>query len=110
MDAKAALVLWTETANWQLLETQRSEPFLQTQAAMIRAGTELRMAQQELVEHFGRQYGFPARTALDDVHHTVTQLRREVRALQREQRISAPPQAAAAAPLRMPHRPQQPPG
>jgi polyhydroxyalkanoate synthase subunit PhaE len=42
-DAKAVLALWTETANRQLLETQRSEPFLQTQAAMIRASTELRM-------------------------------------------------------------------
>ncbi len=80
------LALWTETANRQLLETQRSEPFLATQAAMIRASTELRMAQQELVEHFGRQFGFPTRTELDDVHRTVTELRREVRAMQREQR------------------------
>jgi polyhydroxyalkanoate synthase subunit PhaE len=102
LDAKAALALWTETANRQLLETQRSEPFLQTQAAMIRATTELRMAQQELVEHFGKQYGFPTRTELDDVHRSVTELRREVRALRRDQRISAPPQAVEAASLRMP--------
>jgi hypothetical protein len=85
-DPKAALVLWTETANQVLLETQRSEPFLQTQAAMIRATTELRLAPQELVEHFGKQYGFPTRTELDDVHRTVTELRRELRAMRREQR------------------------
>jgi polyhydroxyalkanoate synthase subunit PhaE len=90
LDAKAALTLWTETANQQLLETQRSEPFLQTQAAMIRATTALRMAQQELVEHFGKQYGFPTRTELDDVHRTVTELRRELRAMRREQRLPAP--------------------
>ena len=90
-DAKAVLALWAETANRQLLETQRSEPFLATQAAMIRASTELRMAQQELVEHFGRQFGFPTRTELDDVHRTVTELRREVRAMQRERRMSAAP-------------------
>jgi len=89
-DAKAAFALWTETANRQLLETQRSEPFLQTQTAMIRASTELRMAQQELVEHFGKQYGFPTRTELDDVHRTVTELRRELRAIRREQRLAAP--------------------
>jgi polyhydroxyalkanoate synthase subunit PhaE len=88
-DAKATLALWTETANRQLLETQRSEPFLQTQAAMIRASTELRLAQQELVEHFGRQFGFPTRTELDDVHRTVTELRREMRAMRREQRAAA---------------------
>jgi polyhydroxyalkanoate synthase subunit PhaE len=90
-DAKAVLALWADTANRQLLETQRSEPFLATQAAMIRASTELRMAQQELVEHFGRQFGFPTRTELDDVHRTVTELRREVRAMHRQQRMSAPP-------------------
>ena len=83
------LALWTDTANRQLLETQRSEPFLQTQAAMIRASTELRMAQQELVEHFGRQFGFATRTELDDVNRTVTELRREVRTMQRERRSSA---------------------
>ena len=86
LDAKAALAMWTETANTQLLETQRSEAFLQTQAAMIRATTELRLVQQELVEHFGKQYGFPTRTELDDVHRTVTELRRELRAMRRELR------------------------
>jgi hypothetical protein len=97
LDAKGMLTLWTETANRQLLETQRSEPFLQTQAAVIRATTDLRMAQQELVEHFGKQYGFPTRTELDDVHRTVTELRRELRVLQREQRklASATPRPAA---------------
>jgi hypothetical protein len=101
LDAKAALALWTATANQQLLETQRSEPFLQTQAAMIRAVTELRMAQQELVEHFGKQYGFPTRTELDDVHRTVTELRRELRAMRREQRTAAlvAPPAALSQPL-----------
>ena len=97
-DAKAMLALWTETANQQLLETQRSEPFLQTQAAMIRATTELRMAQQELVEHFGKQYGFPTRTELDDVHRTVTELRRELRAMRREQRMAAPVTQSATSP------------
>jgi hypothetical protein len=89
-DAKAALALWTETANQELLETQRSEPFLQSQTAMIRATTDLRMAQQELVEHFGKQYGFPTHTELDDVHRTVTELRRELRAMRREPRMPAP--------------------
>jgi polyhydroxyalkanoate synthase subunit PhaE len=91
------LALWTDTANRQLLETQRSEPFLQTQAAMIRASTELRLAQQELVEHFGRQFGFPTRTELDDVHRTVTELRREMRTMRREQRMAASAKQVAPA-------------
>jgi hypothetical protein len=100
LDAKGALALWTEMANEQLLETQRSEPFLQSQSALIRATTTLRLAQQELVEHFGKQYGFPTRTELDDVHRTVTELRRELRAMRREQQMPAvppaPPPTAAA--------------
>jgi polyhydroxyalkanoate synthase subunit PhaE len=99
LDAKAALALWTETANEQLLETQRSEPFLRSQAALIRATTALRLAQQELVEHFGKQYGFPTRTELDDVHRTVTELRRELRAMRREQQMeAAAPSPALSAP------------
>jgi hypothetical protein len=70
---------------------------------MIRAVTELRVAQQELVEHFGKQYGFPTRTELDDVHRTVTELRRELRAMRREQRTPAlvAPPAALSQPLPM---------
>jgi hypothetical protein len=88
LDSKAALTLWTEIANTQLIETQRSDPYLQTQAMMIRASTELRLAQQEMVEHFGKQYGFPTRTELDDVHRTLTELRREIRVLRRAQRTN----------------------
>ena len=109
-DVKAVLALWAETANRQLLETQRSEPFLATQAAMIRASTELRMAQQELVEHFGRQFGFPTRAELDDVHLTVTGLRREMRAMQRAQRMAvsaAPTSASTGQPPATPRARQQ---
>jgi hypothetical protein len=101
-DAKATLTLWTDTANRVLLETQRSEPYLQTQAATIRASTELRLAQQELVEHFGKQYGFPTRTELDDVHRTLTELRRELRALRRAQAVAPPAAVAPAAALPSP--------
>lgn len=94
-DSKAALSLWTETANKELLATQRSEAFLSGQREMIRANTALRVAQRELVEYFGEQYGFPTRTELDDVHRSVTELRRELRALRRQQR-GAPASAPAA--------------
>ena len=96
-DAKAALALWTDTANKQLLEAQRSAPFLRTQAAMIRATTDLRLAQQDMMEHFGKQYGFPTRNELDDVHRSVTEMRRELRAMRRAQRVPAPrPEPALA--------------
>lgn len=84
LGGRAMLALWTTHANATLLEAQRSEKFLQTQAAMIRAGAELKLAQRELAERFAVQFDMPTRTEMDDVHRTVTELRRELRALQRE--------------------------
>ena len=83
LEPKRAFQLWAEVANRQFLETQRSEPFLLSQREIIRASSDLRLAQQELVEHFGKQYGFPTRTELDDVHRTLTDMRREMRRLRR---------------------------
>jgi hypothetical protein len=96
--ADATLHLWTETANQVLLEMRRSEAFLEVQARMIRASTELRMAQHDLVEFYGERYGFPTRRELDDVHKTVTELRRELRRLRRASVDRPGPAAVKAAP------------
>src|SRR5829696_4662096 len=83
---REVLALWVETANEVLLETQRSEAFLNTQRDLIKASSDLRLAQQELAEFYSEMFGYPTRTELDDVHRTVTELRRELRALKRESR------------------------
>ncbi|MGG5822379.1 poly(R)-hydroxyalkanoic acid synthase subunit PhaE [Falsiroseomonas sp. HW251] len=90
----ATLRLWIETANEVLVEMQRSERFLEAQARLIGASTELRLAQQELAEDLGARFGLPTRRELDDVHRTVTELRRELRAMRRAQRDS--PREASA--------------
>lgn len=82
-DSRAMTTLWSEIANRVLIAAQRSDAFLQTQSATLRASAELSLAQQELGEFFGRHYGFPTRTEIDDVHRSLTEMRREVRALQR---------------------------
>jgi class III poly(R)-hydroxyalkanoic acid synthase PhaE subunit len=87
---RAVLALWVETANEVLLETQRSEAFLSTQRDLVKASSELRLAQQELAEFYSEMFGYPTRTELDDVHRTVTELRRELRAFKRESRASRP--------------------
>ena len=83
-DSKGLLDRWIEVANRELIETQRSEPYLRTQVALIRASTDLKVAQSELAEYYGERLGIPTRTELDDVHRTVTELRREVRSLRRQ--------------------------
>lgn len=85
LDHNAVLALWTETANRVLLDMQRSDAFLQTQAAMIRSGAEFKLAQREMAERWAEQFGLPSRTELDDVHRSLTELKREFRAYKRKQ-------------------------
>jgi hypothetical protein len=80
------LALWVETANTTLLETQRSDAFLQSQREVLKSSTDLRLAQRELAEFYSGMYGYPTRAELDDVHKVVTELRRELRAFKRERR------------------------
>src|SRR5215204_6697616 len=87
---REVLALWVETANEVLLETQRSEAFLNTQRDLVKASSDLRLAQQELAEFYSDMFGYPTRTELDDVHRTVTELRRELRAFKRESRAARP--------------------
>jgi polyhydroxyalkanoate synthase subunit PhaE len=91
------LTLWVETANEVILDTQRSDAFLSTQREVLKASTDLRLAQQGVAEFYSEMFGYPTRAELDDVHKTVTELRRELRALKREVRtVSAEPQTSGA--------------
>ncbi len=97
LEIKHVVALWTEIGNRQMLETQRSDAFLRSQRDTIRASTELRIAQAELSEHIGKQYGLPTRTEMDDVHRTMTDMRRELRRTRRE--LDTLKQAKPAAPV-----------
>jgi len=78
------VALWTDTANTVLLETQRGQAYLDSQQRQLRASTEYRLALRDAAEHFGELVGLPTRSEIDELHRTVTQLRRELRALQRK--------------------------
>ncbi|MEE7489819.1 poly(R)-hydroxyalkanoic acid synthase subunit PhaE [Methylobacterium oryzae] len=84
--AREMMSRWIETANGVLLEVQRSDAFLTSQRAVLRASTDLRLAQQDVAAFLSEFYGQPTRAELDDVHKSLTELRREVRALRRERR------------------------
>jgi polyhydroxyalkanoate synthase subunit PhaE len=103
--SREVTALWVETANEVLLETQRSDAFLKTQRDLLKASTDLRLAQQELAEFYSEMFGYPTRTELDDVHKTVTELRRELRAFKRESRAARPAaESAYGAARKMPRR------
>jgi polyhydroxyalkanoate synthase subunit PhaE len=90
---REVLALWVETANNVLLETQRSDAYLKSQRELLKASTDLRLAQQEMTEFYSHMFGYPTRAELDDVHKALTELRREVRALERTGRDRPPRKA-----------------
>jgi hypothetical protein len=77
------LDLWLATANKALLEMHRSEEFLEAQRRMTRSATEYRLAEREIAEAFCEIHHIPTRTEVDELQRTVTELRRELRALRK---------------------------
>jgi hypothetical protein len=100
------LTLWGETANEVMLEMQRSEAFLRTQREVLKASTDLRLAQQAVAEYYGEMLGFPTRAELDDVHRSITDLRRELRTALRTPAVRAalrgPPRGGEASDVPQP--------
>jgi hypothetical protein len=82
-NGRQLLDLWLTTANGALLEMHRSEAFLEAQRRMTRSSAEYQLAEREIAEAFCEMHHIPTRTEMDEVERTVTQLRREIRALRR---------------------------
>jgi polyhydroxyalkanoate synthesis regulator phasin len=85
--------LWVEVANQTLVETHRTPEFLEAQRRLTRSSTECRLAEREIAEAYCEMHHIPTRTEVDELARTVTELRRELRALRRSQQ---PAKARAA--------------
>jgi hypothetical protein len=72
---------WLAVANEELTRTQRTDEFLDAQRKLLRAGVDYRLKERELVEIWCETHSIPTRTEVDDLHRTVHELRRQVRAL-----------------------------
>jgi polyhydroxyalkanoate synthesis regulator phasin len=79
--SKAMLDHWLAVANEELTRTQRTDEFLDAQRKLLRAGVDYRLKERELVEIWCETHSIPTRTEVDDLHRTVHELRRQVRAL-----------------------------
>jgi polyhydroxyalkanoate synthesis regulator phasin len=88
-----ALKLWLEVANRTLLETHRSAPFLQAQGELLRHGMAFLLAEREMVESLVEPAGLPTRSEIDEVHRSVQELKRRVRALEQASAAAEPPPA-----------------
>ena len=99
---REVLALWVETANTALLETQRSENYLKSQREILKASTDLRLAQQELAAFYSEMFGYPdARRARRCASHRD-------RASARAARASSAPAANAHERTEKPPRRSQP--
>lgn len=106
-EPKEALELWLDVANRTLLETHRSERFLTAQAELLRHGMDFLLAEREMVESFVEPAGVPTRSEIDEVHRSVLELKRRVRALEKAAKNGPAKLPPAAPPARKPARRQQ---
>ena len=97
-EPKEALKLWLDIANRTLLETHRSEQFLKAQGELLRQGMDFLLAEREMVESLVEPAGLPTRSEIDEVHHSVLDLKRRVRALEKSAKGGEPTAPRASAP------------
>ena len=77
------LELWVEVADEQFLELFHSERYATTQSHYVNSSMALRSQQRELVEIMLRMNDLPTRSDLDEAHHNIFLLRKEVKALKK---------------------------
>lgn len=76
---KTLIDLWGKIANQELLELHRTEEFLDAQKAVIRASLQYRLNEKNIAEVICEALHIPTRDEVDDLHKTVTELKRELR-------------------------------
>jgi polyhydroxyalkanoate synthase subunit PhaE len=78
---KALYDLWIDALEETYAETALSQEFQTAYGALVNAQMRVRSGVQKQVEHITGQLGMPSRTEVDQVHLRLTQMRREMRAI-----------------------------
>jgi hypothetical protein len=81
---EAWLDRWEVIAGGALDALHADPAFLASLRDLVMAAVALREAEARLVEAFCTAHGLPTRREVDDLHRTVTALRRDLRALRRD--------------------------
>ncbi|SAK72784.1 Poly(R)-hydroxyalkanoic acid synthase subunit (PHA_synth_III_E) [Caballeronia hypogeia] len=74
---------WLKIANETLIEAHRSDEFVAAQTRMLRAASDHRLKERAIAESWCEAYHIPTRTEVDEMQRTITELRRQIRLLQR---------------------------
>jgi hypothetical protein len=75
---------WLDIANAELIETYRTPEYLSAQKRLVRAAAEYRLELARIAEEWSEQFSMPTRTEVDDLHRSVTELKRQMRTLRRQ--------------------------
>jgi hypothetical protein len=86
---------WIGIVNDTFIEVHRSEPFIEAQRRMLRSASDYRLQERKIAEAWCDALHIPTRTEMDEMQRTVTELKRQLRALRRS---AAPLPAAPEAP------------
>lgn len=76
--------LWIEVADDVFTRLFCTEEFSLMQSELLNAGHRVRLARRQLTEELLKAYDLPTREDLEEAHRVIHQLRRELRATQRE--------------------------
>ena len=74
---------WLAVVNDTLIEAQRSEAFVEAQRKMLRSASDHRLQERKIAEAWCEAFHVPTRTEMDEMQRTVTELRRQLRTLER---------------------------
>jgi hypothetical protein len=74
---------WLGVVNDTLIESQRSATFVEAQSKMLRSASDYRLQERKIAEAWCEAFHVPTRTEMDEMQRTVTELRRQLRALRR---------------------------
>jgi class III poly(R)-hydroxyalkanoic acid synthase PhaE subunit len=67
--------LWVDSAETVYAQAARASTFVQAQAELTNANSQLRSAQRELLEEWARQFDLPTRSELNSIHQQLRDLK-----------------------------------
>ena len=91
---------WLGVVNDTLIESHRSEAFVKAQSKMLRSASDYRLQERKIAEAWCEAFHVPTRTEMDEMQRTVTELRRQLRSLQRGASTTVAKKPAAPSPPR----------
>lgn len=82
-DQRHLLRIWVDVADEIFIELFHSDAYAKAQSAYVNSNMALRRQQRELLEVWLRNNDLPTRTDVDEAHHQIYQLRKEIKALKK---------------------------